>query len=71
MIPESMTMAELAIRWILDYDAVSVVIPGASRSSQAESNAGVSEIEPLDDKLHEKLVDFYREYVIKYIRGPY
>lgn len=71
MVPEPMTMAQMAIRWILDYDAVSVVIPGASSPSQAESNARVSETVPLDELLHEKLADFYRDYVLQYIRGPY
>ncbi|MFP5394423.1 MAG: aldo/keto reductase, partial [Gammaproteobacteria bacterium] len=29
LVPEGMTMAQMALRWILDHPAVSVVIPGA------------------------------------------
>ncbi|MFC1738934.1 aldo/keto reductase, partial [Planctomycetota bacterium] len=70
-VPEGMTMAELALRWILDFDAVSVIIPGASRPQQAAANAKVSELSPLDKDLHEKLRDFYEAKVKSYIRGKY
>ena len=30
ILPEGMSMIQLALRWILDHDAVSVIIPGAS-----------------------------------------
>ena len=64
-------MAQMALRWILDYDAVTVVIPGASRPSQAASNAATSELPPLGDDLHAKLTDFYETEVAQHIRGVY
>ncbi len=70
-VPEGMTMVELALRWILDFDAVSVIIPGASRPQQAAANAKVSELSPLDKELHEKLRDFYEANVKSHIRGKY
>ncbi len=33
-------MAQMALRWILDFNAISCVIPGASRPEQVESNIG-------------------------------
>jgi aryl-alcohol dehydrogenase-like predicted oxidoreductase len=69
--PEGMTLAQMALRWILDYDAVSVVIPGASRPSQVLDNAAISEHPPLSTELHAKLEQFYLEKVAKHIRGPY
>ena len=33
------TMAQLALRWILMFDAVTVVIPGAKNAAQARANA--------------------------------
>jgi aryl-alcohol dehydrogenase-like predicted oxidoreductase len=35
-------MADMAQRWILDHDAVSTVITGASKPEQATANARVS-----------------------------
>lgn len=70
-VPDNMTMAQWAMRWILDYDAVSVVIPGASRPEQAAQNAAVSELEPLGEEKHERLTTFYEERVEAFIRGPY
>jgi aryl-alcohol dehydrogenase-like predicted oxidoreductase len=47
LVPEGATMAQLALRWILMFDAVSAVIPGAKRPSQAEDNAKASDLAPL------------------------
>ncbi len=69
--PEGMTLAQMSLRWILDYDAVSVVIPGASRPSQVLDNAAISDLPPLSPELHKKLEKFYLEKVAQHIRGPY
>ena len=71
LVPSGVTMAQMAQRWILDHDAVSVVIPGASRPDQAKANSAVSDLPPLDAKLHEKLEQFYEREVKAHIRGPY
>ncbi|MBS1810080.1 MAG: aldo/keto reductase [Acidobacteria bacterium] len=70
-VPEGMAMAQWAMRWILDFDAVTVVIPGATKISQVQSNASSSALPPLDGELHEKLSAFYAEKVAANIRGPY
>jgi aryl-alcohol dehydrogenase-like predicted oxidoreductase len=70
-VPREMTMAQFALRWILDFDAVSVIIPGASKPQQAIDNAKASDFPPLDKELHEKLKDFYEEKIKRHIRGPY
>ena len=71
LVPEGTTMAQMSLRWILDHDEVSVIIPGASRTSQAVDNAKTSDLPRLSDNLHEKLAVFYQEEVHKHIRGPY
>lgn len=71
MVPHSMTMSQMALRWILDHDAVSVVIPGASSPAQARSNAEVSRLPALSKTLHRMLSDFYENEVHTHIRGPY
>lgn len=70
-IPEGMTFAQMALRWILDYEEISVVIPGATRAEQARSNAAISDLPPLDPALHQKFRAFYKESVKPHIRGPY
>jgi aryl-alcohol dehydrogenase-like predicted oxidoreductase len=43
LMPEEMTMAQFALRWILMFEAVSCAIPGARRAAQAEDNARASD----------------------------
>lgn len=70
-VPPGMTMARMAQRWILDYDAVSVVITGASKPAQVTENAAVSGLPGLDPLLHANLAAFYEREVAENIRGPY
>jgi aryl-alcohol dehydrogenase-like predicted oxidoreductase len=70
-VPESLTMAQFALRSILDYDEVSVIIPGASSAEQAEANASISDLPPLSPHLHERLSNYYQSQVEPFIRGPY
>jgi aryl-alcohol dehydrogenase-like predicted oxidoreductase len=71
LVPPSMTMAQMALRWILDHPAVSVVIPGASSPAQVQSNVGAAALAPLSAELHAALARIYREQVRDHIRGPY
>ncbi|MGH8020699.1 MAG: aldo/keto reductase [Opitutaceae bacterium] len=71
LLPEKPAMAMLALRWILDFDAVSVIIPGAKRPDQAKENATASGLAPLPSELHDRLRRFYEERVASHIRGPY
>lgn len=70
-LPANMTMTQLALRWILDHDAVSCIIPGASSPQQVKLNADVSNINPLPIELHKKLRAFYTREVHDSIRGAY
>lgn len=71
MAPVGMTMAQMALRWILDFDAVSVIIPGASNPQQARDNVTASNLPPLGEALHAQLKEFYETQVAAHIRGPY
>ena len=59
MVPEGMTMAQMAMRWLLDQDAVSTVITGSSKPEQVAENASVSDLPRLSAELHAKLTYFY------------
>ena len=65
------TMAQLALRWVLDHKAVSSVIPGASKIEQVDGNVGASSLAALSEEQHKKLSDLYKEEIEQTIRGPY
>ena len=71
LVPPGMTMAQMALRWCLDFEAVTTVIPGAKSPEQARANAAASEMRGLSDELHERLRTFYLDRVAAHVRGPY
>lgn len=71
LVPEGLSLAEMAQRWILDHPAVTTVITGCSSPEQVVANARVSALPPLSRELHDRLAEFYRRAVEPYIRGPY
>ena len=70
-VPDGMAMATMALRWCLDFDAVSVIIPGAKSPVYARANAATSSLPPLGPELHRALAEFYAREVAAHIRGPY
>jgi aryl-alcohol dehydrogenase-like predicted oxidoreductase len=63
LLPEGMTMAQFALRWILMFDAVTCAIPGAKRPSQAEENASVADLPPLSDETMQAVRNIYEERI--------
>jgi aryl-alcohol dehydrogenase-like predicted oxidoreductase len=57
VVPDGMTMPELALRFILRHPAVSTVIPGMRRPAHVEANIAVSDGVPLSAELLETLRD--------------
>ena len=47
LVPPGATMAQLALRWILMFDAVTTVIPGAKSPAQEADNAAAADLPPL------------------------
>lgn len=56
-------LAPYAIRWILMHPEVSVVIPGASKASQVESNVQAAELPPLTAEQMKAVADIYDRYL--------
>ena len=48
LVPAGSTLAQFALRWILCFEAVSCVIPGARRPEQVRDNARPADLPPLD-----------------------
>jgi len=63
ILPEGMTMAQFALRWILSFDAVSCAIPGSKRPSQAADNAEASDLPALDSEQLKRIEEIYEEYI--------
>ncbi len=70
-VPEGWTMAQWALRYCLDFDAVTTVIPGARNPEQVAANVCASELPPLSTAEHEWLAKFYADRVASLIRGSY
>ncbi len=70
ILPPGYRLPSAALRWCLDFPAVSVIIPGARNPEQARSNAAASRVPPLPAEVHERLRRFFREEVKPHVRGP-
>jgi aryl-alcohol dehydrogenase-like predicted oxidoreductase len=71
LVPQGVSMAAWSLRWCLDFEAVSTVIPGARNPQQALGNVAATTLPPLGKDVHEKLAAFYERSVAAHIRGPY
>ncbi|WP_413378906.1 aldo/keto reductase [Alkalihalobacillus sp. 1P02AB] len=65
------TMAQAAMRWILEQSAVSCVIPGFKTTEQIEDNLKSQEASSFSESELERLKLFYSESVSEHIRGAY
>ncbi len=65
LLPVGMSMAQFALRWILQFDAVTCAIPGAKNPQQEADNAAAADLTPLSA---ETLVGVKSVYD-RYIRG--
>ncbi len=70
MVPHGMTLPQMALRYILDHEAISVMIPGSSKPAQATSNAQAASMPPLEPALHDQLRLFFQNEVAPFVQGP-
>jgi aryl-alcohol dehydrogenase-like predicted oxidoreductase len=55
LVPNGMTMPEIALRFILNNPTISTIIPGMRKLNHVESNIAASDRGPLPEELHAKL----------------
>ncbi|MCP3802343.1 aldo/keto reductase [Allokutzneria sp. A3M-2-11 16] len=67
LVPPGATMAQFALRWIIDQPGVSVVIPGARNPSQARANAAAADLAPLTASHLETVRSVYDELIAPHI----
>lgn len=63
LVPAGMTFAQFALRWILDFDAVTCTIPGAKYPAQVADNARAAECPPLSDEVHAHVKSVYERRI--------
>jgi aryl-alcohol dehydrogenase-like predicted oxidoreductase len=59
LVPAGASLAQLALRWILMFDGVSTIIPGAKTPRQVEDNCAASNLPPLSAQAMEVVPDVY------------
>jgi aryl-alcohol dehydrogenase-like predicted oxidoreductase len=65
--PPGATLAQLALRWILMFEAVTCAIPGAKRPAQVEDNVRAADLPPLTDAQMAKARAIYDTYIRKLV----
>ena len=63
--PGKENLAAVALKWILQFDAVSCIIPGASTPEQVNSNIGTLDTDDLTDKQFEAVKNVYEKFIKK------
>lgn len=67
LVPDGISMAALALRWILMDPAVTVAIPGAKSAAQARANAAAGELPALSDATMQALDTLYRTRIAPHV----
>jgi aryl-alcohol dehydrogenase-like predicted oxidoreductase len=63
LVPEGATMAQFALRWVLDQPGLTVVIPGARNPEQARGNAAAAGLAPLSAETLAAVTAVYDELI--------
>lgn len=62
-VPDSASMAQLALRWILMFPAVTCAIPGAKNPEQARQNIAAAQLPALSDDTMQQIEAIYQRYI--------
>jgi aryl-alcohol dehydrogenase-like predicted oxidoreductase len=61
------TLAQFALRWVIDQPGVSTVIPGARNPEQVQSNAAAAAVTPLSDQALAVVRDVYDRLIRSHV----
>jgi aryl-alcohol dehydrogenase-like predicted oxidoreductase len=67
LVPQGVTMAQFALRWILMNRGVTTVIPGAKNAEQATANCAASEVPALTESTMATLRAIYLETIAPFV----
>lgn len=63
LVPAGMSMAQMALRWILMFPAVTCAIPGAKRPAQVDENVGAADLPALPEQTMRQVSEIYERLV--------
>jgi len=63
LFPGVTNLAPIALQWILSFDAISGIIPGASKASHVESNLSVYDLQKLTPEKIAEMNKIYERYI--------
>ena len=63
LVPADQTLAQFALRWILDQPGMSVVIPGARNAGQARANTEAASLAPLSEEALAEVRSVYDDLI--------
>ncbi|MFY7909131.1 MAG: aldo/keto reductase [Emticicia sp.] len=67
LFPTQENLAPLALKWILGFDAVSTIIPGASRPEQVSANVAASDFPDLSSEQISQMNSIYERHIKKLV----
>ncbi len=69
LVPSGATLAELALRWILMFDGVSTIIPGAKNPMQVTDNCAASALPALTEAQMRAVNDVYERRIREHVHA--
>jgi aryl-alcohol dehydrogenase-like predicted oxidoreductase len=63
LVPPGASMAQMALRWILMFDAVTCAVPGAKRPAQVEDTLKAADLPPLSKQTMDKISEIYNRRI--------
>jgi aryl-alcohol dehydrogenase-like predicted oxidoreductase len=71
LVPRGVTLAQIALRWILMFDSVTCAIPGAKRPQQVEENVRAALLPPLSNGIMNKVQTVYDQLIRPEVHARY
>lgn len=66
-VPQGANMAQMALRWILMFDVIGCVIPGAKNRKQAADNAKAADLPALEDDVMTAIQGIYNSRIREHV----
>lgn len=63
LVPEGVSLAQFALRWLMMFDAVSCAIPGAKTVAQVEENLRAASLPPLHEETMQAIQQLYERRI--------
>ncbi len=68
LVGPGVVLAQFALRWVIDQEGVSVVIPGARNPEQARANAGAAASDPLSEEQRAGVAEVYDRLIRPHVQ---